>query len=121
MAALLAVLVLTTIAFVIGLNSDDPDPTTADPDATPSSSTSDEPVAASAEDMEAFIDDYLSLVTQDPEAAFEMLTPAYQEASNGIEGYRGFWDTVASTKLDVGRRGPGDARRRLPLHLRRAR
>ena len=49
--------------------------------------------------MEAFIDDYLSLVTKDPEAAFEMLTPAYQEASDGIEGYRGFWDTVANTKL----------------------
>ena len=49
--------------------------------------------------MEAFIDDYLSLVVRDPEAAFEMLTPEFQDASDGIEGYRGFWDTVTTTKL----------------------
>ena len=99
LAAVLAVLVLTTIAFVIGLTSDDPDADdTADPGATTSSPTI-EPVSASKDDMEAFIDDYLSLVVEDPEAAFEMLTPEFQDASDGIEGYRGFWDTVSTTKL----------------------
>jgi serine/threonine protein kinase len=97
-AAVLAVLVLTAIAFVVGLNSDDPGSTPADTGETPSSSTS-QPVTASKADMEAFVDDYLSLVVRDPEAAFEMLTPEFQDASDGIEGYRGFWDTVSSTKL----------------------
>jgi serine/threonine protein kinase len=99
-AAVLAVLVLTAVAFVIGLTSDDPDPdpAQADPGGTPSSATS-EPGPASKADMEAFIDDYLSLVVQDPEAAFEMLTAEFQEASDGLEGYLGFWDTVSNTKL----------------------
>jgi serine/threonine protein kinase len=98
-AAVFAVLVLTAIAFVIGLSSDDPESTPTGADETPSSSSTEQPAAASKEDMEAFIDDYLALVVSDPEAAFEMLTPAYQEASDGLDGYLGFWDTVVSTKL----------------------
>lgn len=97
-AAVLAVLVLTAVAFVIGLGSDDPKSTPAGSGETPSSSSTGQPAAASKEDMEAFIDDYLSLAVSDPEAAFEMLTPGFQEASGGIDGYRGFWDKVASTK-----------------------
>jgi eukaryotic-like serine/threonine-protein kinase len=98
-AAVLAVLVLTAIAFVVGLTSDDPDGTPAtDPGETPSSAAS-EAVSASKADMEAFVSDYLALVVEDPEAAFEMLTPEFQEASDGIEGYRGWWDTVSNTKL----------------------
>jgi serine/threonine protein kinase len=97
-AAVLVVLVLTAIAFVVGLTSRDPDTTPADAGKTPSSGAS-EPVSASKADMEAFVEDYLSLVVRDPEAAFAMLTPEFQSASDGIEGYRGFWDTVSSTKL----------------------
>jgi hypothetical protein len=48
--------------------------------------------------MEGFIDDYLAAVTRDPEAAFAMLTPGFQEASGGIEGYRGFWETIRSAR-----------------------
>jgi hypothetical protein len=93
------VLVLTGLALAIGLTSgDDPSSPPAEADETSSSPTG-EPVAASKEDMEAFVDEYLSLVVRDPEAAFAMLTPEFQRASDGIEGYRGFWDTVASTKL----------------------
>lgn len=51
-----------------------------------------------APEMESFIDDYLSTVTRDPEAAFAMLTPGFQEASGGVEGYRGFWDTIRSAR-----------------------
>jgi serine/threonine protein kinase len=98
-AAVVAVLVLTAIAFVIGLSSDDPKSTPAGAGETESSSPTGEPAAASQEDMEAFIDDYLSLVVSDPEAAFELLTPQFQDVSGGIDGYRGFWDRVASTKL----------------------
>jgi hypothetical protein len=49
--------------------------------------------------MEGFVDDYLATVTRDPEAAFAMLTPGFQEASGGIEGYRGFWDTIRSARV----------------------
>jgi hypothetical protein len=48
--------------------------------------------------MEGFIDDYLSTVTRDPDTAFAMLTPGFQEASGGIEGYRGFWNTIRSAR-----------------------
>jgi len=49
--------------------------------------------------METFIEDYLTLVVRDPEAAFEMLTPGYQRESDGLEGYLGFWNDVTSTTL----------------------
>jgi hypothetical protein len=44
--------------------------------------------------MEAFITDYLATAPSDPESGFRMLTPEFQQASGGLEGYRGFWDTV---------------------------
>ncbi len=97
-AALLAVLALTGLAFLIGLRGDDEPGASPDPGQTPSSSPP-AAVEASADDMEAFVEDYLALVVSDPEAAFELLTPGFQEASNGIEGYRDFWDTVVATKL----------------------
>jgi hypothetical protein len=46
--------------------------------------------------MTQFIEDYLSTVTSDPETTFAMLTPEFQKASNGFEGYSGFWGTVES-------------------------
>ena len=97
-------LAVVAIAFVIGLTSDDPgDPSDPGDQAAAQDQTRPprrtRPAAASKADMEAFIDDYLTLVTKDPEAAFELLTTDYQDESNGIEGYRGFWDTVSNTKL----------------------
>jgi hypothetical protein len=49
--------------------------------------------------MESFIGDYLATVSQDPQAAFAMLTPDFQDASGGLRGYRSFWDTIASADL----------------------
>ncbi|CAI9406907.1 serine/threonine-protein kinase [Nocardioides sp. T2.26MG-1] len=49
--------------------------------------------------METFIEDYLSTVTSDPKAAFEMLTPAFQDASGGFGGYKSFWRTIESADL----------------------
>jgi hypothetical protein len=52
--------------------------------------------------MTQFITDYLATVTSDPEATYAMLTPEFQEASNGFDGYSGFWGTVESaTPRDV--------------------
>ncbi|WP_159081434.1 serine/threonine-protein kinase [Nocardioides sediminis] len=57
---------------------------------------------ATRREMTRFITDYLSTVTSDPEATYAMLTPEFQEASNGFDGYSGFWGTVESaTPRDV--------------------
>ncbi len=61
---------------------------------TPDDSTSPDQEAPDREEMEAFITDYLATAPSDPEAGFRMLTPEFQQASGGLEGYRGFWDTV---------------------------
>jgi hypothetical protein len=65
---------------------------------TPPTSPSAEP-SPTAADMEDFIATYLATATTDPNASFQMLTPQFQRESGGIEGYRGFWDTVESAEL----------------------
>ena len=52
-----------------------------------------------AEDMEAFIADYLATAPSSPETTFEMLTPEFQEASGGFGGYSGYWNTIESAEL----------------------
>jgi len=52
-----------------------------------------------AQDMERFISDYLATAVSDPQTSFGMLTPEFQAESGGIEGYRGFWDTIQSADL----------------------
>ena len=83
------------------------------PDETPESSQAAEepattppasaPASASAEEtrekMDAFITSYIATVISDPEAAFEQLTPGFQEASGGYEDYIGYWSTVRSAEL----------------------
>jgi len=49
--------------------------------------------------MENFIRNYLSTVTSNPDAAYAMLTPSFQQASGGLSGYRGFWDTIRSAEV----------------------
>ena len=46
--------------------------------------------------MRSFVQDYFATVTSDPESTFAMLTPEFQSASGGIEGYTGFWSTIES-------------------------
>ena len=46
--------------------------------------------------MEQFLDTYLSTVTSDRHSAWEMLTPAYQDASGGFGSYSGFWGSIRS-------------------------
>jgi len=60
----------------------------------PSESSSSSPgEAPTADGMENFMEDYLATAPSDPATAFEMLTPDFQAASGGLEGYRSFWDT----------------------------
>lgn len=91
---LLPVFVGTAVAALLGviavaLGPDGPgtqDPTGAS--SAPSVSTGDEPTAT---DMQGFISTYLETVTTDPEMAWTMLTPAFQEASGGLVKYTRFW------------------------------
>ena len=66
--------------------------------------------ASTAEDtreqMDAFITSYLATVTTDPRAAFEQLTPEFQEASGGYEGYIGWWSKVRVGASCRGRQRP---------------
>ena len=52
--------------------------------------------------MRAFVQDYFSTVTSDPETTFAMLTPEFQAASGGYERLRRFWSTISSaTPYDI--------------------
>lgn len=90
------VALLTIVGLVIGLGSGDPEP---DPSAsrTPGPVDSSTPVEVqepTAEGMSRFVTDYLETAATDPEAGFAMLTPSFQDASNGLSGYEGFWGEV---------------------------
>lgn len=103
------VLVGIAVALLVGLiawaalSSRGPEGAADDPapDRTSQSPSGDsEPAPApTADGMENFMEDYLATAPSDPETAFSMLTPEFQEASGGIEGYRGFWDTIETADL----------------------
>ncbi len=104
-AALLVVIGIIAWAALSGDGGNDPSndvappPTRSSPAGSPSSSESPSGTGATKDGMEGFIEDYLATVTSDPESAFTMLTPSFQEASNGLEGYRGFWGTIDSADV----------------------
>ena len=64
--------------------------------------------AETKEQMDEFVATYLATVTTDPEAAFDMLTPGFQEASGGYEDYIGYWGTVRSASLASIESNPSD-------------
>ncbi|MFI5627050.1 protein kinase [Nocardioides sp. NPDC051685] len=78
-------------------------------DSTPSETASETPsespsasatAGATAEGIDAFIRNYLATAPANPDGAFSsMLTPAFQSSSGGIEGYRDWWGSVASTSV----------------------
>ena len=118
LVAVAAVLVVALLAWALLSDGDgSTDRTSAEPTGSPArSSTSSSPsestspsAAASAssppatprptaDGMESFIEDYLATVTANPRAAFAMLTPAFQQASDGLGGYESFWNTIASAE-----------------------
>jgi hypothetical protein len=58
--------------------------------------------------MDAFITSYLATVTSDPRAAFDRLTPEFQRASGGYQGYMGWWGRVQSASLAEVASDPSD-------------
>ncbi|WP_110205219.1 serine/threonine-protein kinase [Nocardioides daejeonensis] len=102
--AAVAVLLLAVLGvggwLVLRDESSDPPATTAEPTDQASSTETTEPAPTPTRaEMEAFITDYLALVVDDPDAAFEHLTPAFQQTSGGLESYHGWWDTVRAAQL----------------------
>ena len=61
---------------------------------TPTEEPTETPEGPTAAEMEQFVEDYVALAVEDSRSSFEMLTPAFQVESNGMDGYRGFWQTV---------------------------
>ena len=76
---------------------------TSDPPSTPPLSAKD-----TREQMDAFITSYIATVTSDPRAAFDQLTPEFQVASGGYDGYMGWWGRVRSAELASVTSDPSD-------------
>jgi eukaryotic-like serine/threonine-protein kinase len=112
LAALAGVLLLSWVLLgtdLLGGDERDPDRSPAaqeDPTGDASESASPEPSEEPSEEapepseasMQAFVEDYLATVTSDPAAAWDRLTPEFQQASGGFGGYRGYWSTIASAE-----------------------
>jgi eukaryotic-like serine/threonine-protein kinase len=73
--------------------------TTSRPSPTRSSPSPAPDPSPTSQGMEQFIADYLSTAAADPPTGYTMLTPAFQQDSGGIAGYRGFWDQVEAASL----------------------
>jgi eukaryotic-like serine/threonine-protein kinase len=97
-AAAAVVLVLGVIAVVGWTMAHDDQTAASSKPRQPSSSTRSTTgtVATRTQAMEQFLDTYLSTVTSDRHSAWEMLTPAYQDASGGFGSYSGFWGSIRS-------------------------
>ena len=98
-------MIAVVIAFAIGMNRGGADDATESPSG-PSSEPTSSSASTGAEPTEAgmigFIENYIATASSDPTAAFDMLTPSFQEQSHGLTGYEDFWGDVRNTKiLDV--------------------
>jgi eukaryotic-like serine/threonine-protein kinase len=110
--ALLTVAAAIVVFVVVANNRGDDEPSSDTPAAATSTSATpaptddapsttpepDDDVTAAA--IEGFVADYLTTASSDPRTGFTMLTPAFQEQSNGFEGYEGFWGKVGDLDLE---------------------
>jgi len=80
-----------------GDGSESPPDTGSDPDVTP-------------DGMENFVEEYLVTVTSDTKAAWEMLTPDFQEESGGFGSYNSFWKGIESADLLSAEADPANRR-----------
>ncbi len=100
MFAGLGIVLALVLAGVLYAALSDRDPSseaTKKPSETPSSTEpADEPTE---EGIKAFIRDYVATVADDPDAAWQMLSPKFQVESGGIETYRRFWDAATNGRV----------------------
>jgi serine/threonine protein kinase len=111
-AAVLAVAAVVAAYVLAGRDTPEaaPEGDTSTPRTSQATSSSAPPLSAedTRNQMDAFITSYLSTVTSDPRTAFEQLTPEFQEASGGYEGYMGWWGRVRSATLEEVESNPSD-------------
>ena len=121
--AAVAIVAAMVVAFVIGTHGGgDHDPAAS---GSPSASDSGSPGSASAsadavtaDDMEAFVQDYIATASTDPQQAFRMLTPAFQAQSHGLSAYEAFWGNVTDPSVMAVHADPGTLRVRYTYHYR---
>lgn len=103
--AAVAVVVAMAIAFAIGLHdgggNDESGGPTSPSASTSGSSSPDSPSSAgpTEDGMTTFTRNYIDTAVSDPASAFKMLTPEFQDQSNGLQGYEDFWDQVRNAKI----------------------
>ena len=97
-----AVVLVSVVAWVLLNGGKEQDPPNSGPRSeSPSSpvtskSTTKGPTAAG---MQAFVTTYLDTVTQDPTAAWDMLTPEFQAESGDFQSYRSAWNKRVSADV----------------------
>ena len=79
--------------------SEEPTPSETASETPSKSPSASETTGASAEGIDSFIRNYLATAPANPDSAFSMLTPAFQDRSGGLKGYRDWWGSVASTSV----------------------
>ncbi len=99
--AVVAVIALAVLAALL-FRGDKPDRATTStsspsPSSTPSSTEA--TPQPTAQGMKAFIRDYVSTVSEDPDQAWTMLTPKFQRESGGLEKYRKFWEPATNGRV----------------------
>jgi hypothetical protein len=111
-AAALAVAAVVTAYVLAGRETPEAQPDRDTGSGAPQTSTSPgaTPITANdtREQMDAFITSYISTVTSRPRRAFDQLTPEFQAASGGFEGYMGWWGTVESATIREVASDPSD-------------
>ena len=100
-ATLLAVFLVITFTGD-GANAPASDEPASEPSSEPTSDGPTKQAVNTRSDITEFITSYLDTVTTDREAGFAMLTPEFQAASGGFQGYSRFWRKIAeATPSDI--------------------
>jgi eukaryotic-like serine/threonine-protein kinase len=94
--------VLAVVLFAILHNREPAAHTAAKSPADTASSRSAVAAGPTAKGMRSFIRNYVAAVASNPDAAWQMLSPKFQQESGGLDTYRKFWSGVGSGRvLDV--------------------
>ncbi|MGZ5390033.1 MAG: serine/threonine-protein kinase [Aeromicrobium sp.] len=100
-----AIIAIVAFAVVVGGTQPPIDEPRAEPNSsqsTPSSADGD----PTAKELEGFAADYLMTASNDPDEGFTLLTPAYQQESGGLQGYKDFWAGVSDLDVQTVRGDP---------------
>ena len=122
LGAALALVIVVVVAFVIGMQRGGEDDATESPPgqssdgASSSAGSPDEPTEAGMAD---FLETYIATASSDPAAAFDMLTPAFQKRSGGMDGLPAVLGRRPHRGRPRGLGGPGHTRGELHLPLHR--